>query len=190
MQKSTNKTPFDSAPHCGMVTSYWNRFFQPVAAAFNFPMGKPPGRLWLRLPATWLWGRRTSLRLEIGRQYSDNGAYYNSKSPAAAATQATCTNIWYREDIHDVSSWKNVPLLFLVLKHSRTISAFWMVVGEGQENQWRKRRTRRLGKGRGELRSSERENLLLLRLACYQAPKAPDFHHVTFLLQEWWLAAK
>ena len=129
-------------------------------------------------------------KLKIGRQYSDNGAYYNSKSPAAAATQATCTNIWYREDIHDVSSWKNVPLLFLVLKHSRTISAFWMVVGEGQENQRRKRRTRRLGKGRGELRSSERENLLLLRLACCQAPKAPDFHHVTFLLQEWWLAAK
>ena len=56
-----------------------------------------------------------------------------------------------------------------------------MVVGEGQENQRRKRRTRRLGKGRGELRSSERENLLLLRLACCQAPKAPDFHHVTFL---------
>ena len=28
---------------------------------------------------------------------------------------------------------------------------------------------------------SERENLLLLRLAGCQAPKAPDFHHVTFL---------
>ena len=106
-QKSTNKTPFDSAPHCGMVTSYWNRFFQPVAAAFNFPMGKPPGRLWLRLPATWLWGRRTSLRLEIGRQYSDIGAYYNNGRQRPSAPISDIEKISTMSRL--VMKWKECP---------------------------------------------------------------------------------
>ena len=128
----TNKTPFDSAPHCGMVTSYWNRFFQPVAAAFNFPMGKPPGRLWLRLPATWLWGRRTSLRLEIGRQYSDIGAYYNNGRQRPSAPISDIEKISTMSRL--VMKWKECPKnisydCFFLVWISRPIKSWYSIIG-------------------------------------------------------------
>ena len=121
-------------------------------------------------------------KLKIGRQYSDNGAYYNSKSPALLLLRRK--QRVPISDIEKISTMSRHEKMCPAFPAFETISAFSRVLVEMAKKTLAETAAKGARKRPRSLKRSERgrehsgENLLL-RACQAAASKAPDFHHVT-----------
>ena len=118
-------------------------------------------------------------KLKIGRQYSDNGAYYNSKSPALRRKQRVPIS-----DIEKISTMSRHEKMCPAFPAFETISAFSRLLVQMAKKTLAETAAKEARKRPRSLKRSERESgeNLLLRACQAAASKAPDFHHVTSMV--------